>query len=374
MRILHINRNYIFNNLHQVMIDNLSLQKDIMNDIFVPICKQQNINYDISDNVVVKDCFNLNDRYLFDFKQYKITKALEKTFDIHNYDCIHAYTLFTDGNCARNLSLKYNIPYIVAIRNTDVNDFYEKMPFLRKRGIKIMQSASAICFLSNSYFKKVFDKFIPKNLQSELKKKVYIIPNGVDRFWLDYNFNDSEMKKSKIDKSKTLNVIYAGRIDKNKNILTTQRALAILRKEGYITNFTVVGKVENQSEYDLIIRDEFTNYIPELSKKDLINEYRKNDLFIMPSFTESFGLTYVEAMSQGLPVIYTEGQGFDDQFKEGVVGFHVDPYSPESICFAIKKILKDYVNISNNSSCLSKRYDWSILIKDYIKIYQKIIY
>ena len=40
-----------------------------------------------------------------------------------------------------------------------------------------------------------------------------------------------------------------------------------------------------------------------------------NDIFVMPSVTELL-LVYAEAMSQGLPVIYTRGQGFDGQFEE----------------------------------------------------------
>ena len=35
-------------------------------------------------------------------------------------------------------------------------------------------------------------------------------------------------------------------------------------------------------------------------------------------------MVYLEAMSRGLPVLYTRGQGFDGQFPEGDVGFHVD--------------------------------------------------
>ena len=40
--------------------------------------------------------------------------------------------------------------------------------------------------------------------------------------------------------------------------------------------------------------------------------------FCLPSHAETFGLVYVEAMSQGLPIIY-EGQGFDKQFQDGEV-------------------------------------------------------
>lgn len=40
----------------------------------------------------------------------------------------------------------------------------------------------------------------------------------------------------------------------------------------------------------------------------------------MPSHKETFGLVYAEAMSQGLPIIYTKNQGFDGQFPDGYVG------------------------------------------------------
>ena len=71
---------------------------------------------------------------------------------------VHAYTLFTDGNCARALSKKYGIPYGVAVRNTDVNNFFKMMPHLRGRGIKIMLGAKAVFFLSEAYREQVFEK------------------------------------------------------------------------------------------------------------------------------------------------------------------------------------------------------------------------
>ena len=41
----------------------------------------------------------------------------------------------------------------------------------------------------------------------------------------------------------------------------------------------------------------------------------------MPSITETFGLVYGEALSQGLLIIYTKGQGFDGQIKEKLAGY-----------------------------------------------------
>ncbi|HGK7332802.1 TPA: glycosyltransferase [Streptococcus suis] len=66
----------------------------------------------------------------------------------------------------------------------------------------------------------------------------------------------------------------------------------------------------------------------------------------MPSFHESFGLVYAEAMSQGMPVIYTRGQGFDGQFEEGVVGFSVDCIDEVEISNKIISIVKGFKFLS----------------------------
>lgn len=45
---------------------------------------------------------------------------------------IHAHTLFSAGYSALKLKKECGIPYITAVRNVDVNIFFEKIRFLRK--------------------------------------------------------------------------------------------------------------------------------------------------------------------------------------------------------------------------------------------------
>jgi len=61
-------------------------------------------------------------------------------------------------------------------------------------------------------------------------------------------------------------------------------------------------------------------------------------------------------MSQGLPVIYTRGQGFDGQFSEGEVGYSVDPNSPDEIASKIKAVLGDYERLSKRALEAADRY------------------
>lgn len=364
MRIFHINCNYIGNALHQIMVENLE-EIGYDNQVYVPTYDKNVSVITPNKNVCVSECFKKWDRLIFDYKQEKIYRDIESKFNVSEYDCIHAYTLFTDGNCARRLSKKYGLPYVVAVRNTDVNTFLRWMPHLRKRGIKTLRDASAVFFLSEAYKKQVFDKYVPEKHKEEILKKTYIIPNGIDDFWLNNIFEHTD---AKID-CKALKLIYAGRIDKNKNIPTTQKAMNLLREEGYEATLTIVGKIEDQTEFDRIMADSNTAHIPNQKKEELLKIYREHDVFVMPSFTESFGLVYAEAMSQGLPVVYSAGQGFDGQFEDGRVGYSVDSHSPESVAEGIKKTVENHSSIRAEVAECAKKFKWSEIAYQYDKIY-----
>ena len=365
MRVLHINCNYIGTTLHQLMVENLD-KTGYDNSVFVPTYNKDLSVIEPNANVKVCECFKKWDRLFFDYKQHKIQKALESEYNVKDYDLIHAYTLFTDGNCARKLSKKYKIPYVVAIRNTDVNDFFRLMPHLRKRGIKTMLDAQAVFFLSESYRNQVFKKYIPEKYQEAIQKKTHIIPNGIDDFWFE---NQPESDNSI---GNTVKLIYAGRIDRNKNIPTTQKAAELLREKGYNVSLTVVGKVAEEKTYKIIKKDPYTECLAAKPKELLLEEYRKHNIFVMPSFTESFGLVYAEAMSQGLPVIYSQGQGFDNQFPEGTVGYHVSAYDAQNVADGIEKIIKDFHSITPNTIPSSRIFNWEEITARYDMIYRTI--
>ena len=371
MKILHINRNYVSSPLHQVMVQHLN-KLELENYVFCPT-ESDDIALSINNaNVYIKKCFNYLDRYVYWFKQWKIKKALEDTLDLKQFYCIHAYTLFTDGNCAMNLSKKYGIPYVVAIRNTDVNAFFKKMPLLRKRGIEIMKNASAVFFLSSTYKKQVFEKYVPPRYKTELLNKTYIIPNGIDEFWHNNRFisKNIDINVDRIN-NKELNLIYVGRIDKNKNIISTCKAVDVLIKNGWKVKFYVIGQIDDNIEFNKI-KDCIT-YYPHKDKETLLHMYRKADIFIMPSHKETFGLVYAEAMSQGIPVLYTKNQGFDGQFEDGYVGYSVLDTDVNDIVDKIEKCVENYSDICLRCIQASSVFDWDELCGMYNKIYKQLL-
>lgn len=364
-RILHINCNYILSSLHQCLIERLD-SVELKNDVFVATYDKSRSIIRPHKNVNIVECFHKWDRVNFRYKQAKICKSIEKNYNLREFDCIHAYTLFTDGNSAMRLSEKFDIPYVVAVRNTDVNDFFAKRFLLRDRGITIMRGAQAIFFLSESYRKQVFEQYVPQKYREDLFRKTHIVPNGIDDFWL--NNSPKDMHRN-VTKEEEIHLIYAGRIDKNKNIPTIQKAMKILKSMGINSRLTVVGRVEDPKEFQRICADSRTTYIQALPKEELIDVYRRADIFVMPSYTESFGLVYAEAMSQGLPVVYSKGQGFDGQFEEGTVGFHADARSPQSVAESIRNVIEHYSEIQQRVIACSHRFNWDAISNIYCSIY-----
>lgn len=372
MRVLHINRNYLTSPLHQVMMDHLE-GSEADSTVFAPTDDKTLSLIEPNPNVIVRECFSKSDRFFYGRKQRKIRAALELCADVSKFDVIHAYTLFTDGNCAMELSAKYHIPYIVAVRNTDVNDFFKKIPWLRRRGVEIMENASKVVFLSPAYRDQVFERYVPENLKAEIAQKTEIIPNGIDDFWLNSPKTETLQEHMCRLNQKELRVIYAGRIDHNKNIPSTIQALEQLSADGWNVEFTVVGNIADEKEFYCISQMPFVRYIPAQPKERLRELYQQNDIFVMPSFTETFGLVYAEAMSQGIPVVYSKGQGFDGQFPEGAVGYHANACDSADITRAMRNVLGRYAEISRGCPAAAEKFCWGTIVGRYLEIYGEIL-
>ena len=98
--------------------------------------------------------------------------------------------------------------------------------------------------------------------------------------------------------------------------------------------------------------------------------YRENDIFIMPSIKETFGLVYAEAMSQGLPVVYSRGQGFDGQFPEGLVGFSVKSLDAYEIAEKLEEIIGNYECLTAACKKNVEKFNWKNIVRVYEREYQ----
>lgn len=374
IQVLHINSNFLTSKLHENLLDRLE-SKQIHNTVYMPIKEEtkEDFLYESKHEVYHPVAFRDVDKYIFTYKQRKLYKKLQDTVTIDKIDMIHAHTLFTDGNIAYQLNKNYGIPYIVAVRGyTDIDNFLKKRINLRRLGRKILKNASQIIFLSETNRQELIGNYIKsETLKQKIKDKSIVIPNGID----DYYF-ENKGKPKKLDPSTPLNFIQVGQVRERKNGLGSIRGIKkYIEKTGNEAELLFVGKIVEEN-YAKKLKEEGKGLVKlhsSVNIEKLTSIYRENDIFIMPSFSETFGLVYPEAMSQGLPVIYTKGQGFDGQYEDGYVGYPVIADEPQDIAEKIQRVIDNYEELSQNALEAYDKFNWDTLAQNYLNIYSKLI-
>ena len=139
-------------------------------------------------------------------------------------------------------------------------------------------------------------------------------------------------------------ILDVARLESHKNVGALVRAYLLARDRGITHKLVLVGRdaglygelkqLANSSPYGADIL--FTLQTDDATLHAL---YASADLFVFPSFNESFGLPVVEAMSQHVPVITSNVTALPEIVGDG--GIVVDPTSPAEIASAIVRVLSD---------------------------------
>jgi N-acetyl-alpha-D-glucosaminyl L-malate synthase BshA len=99
---------------------------------------------------------------------------------------------------------------------------------------------------------------------------------------------------------------------------------------------------ERERAFDLVKKMGLMNRTHFLGKQNLIEHYYAiSDLLLFPSEYESFGVTALEAMSSGLPVVATEGSGLSEVIENAVTGFLRPVGAVDELADAALEILND---------------------------------
>lgn len=357
MNIVHVNSYFISNTLHYELVKELAnYDKAYRQWIFVPLNKNITSSkaYPESANINfwITPIFSTFQRYIWPLKIRTTYRIFLDRIKPLRPDITHSHSLISNGIISYMYYKKNGTPYVVTVRNTDINVFMKKSFFFRWLGYRILENSSGIVVLSPSY-KHLQLKNVLSSLQyKSIKDKIQVIPNGVDGFWIDNRY-------FKVNSNEELQILFVGKLRPNKNILGLIESCKILKSKGVKFKLHIVG--------DGYLRDRIANAAETINcnihgfisdKEQLLEIYRKCDLLVVPSFKESFGLIYAEAMTQGLPVIYTKGQGFDGNFPEGHVGFSVDPNSPENISDAILRTKENLNSMSKNAYEAASTFSW----------------
>ena len=201
-------------------------------------------------------------------------------------------------------------------------------------------------------------------MKALLQEKSQIIPNGVNPYWLEHWQIRSDTPAS------SNNILYVGLFDDNKNVLRLMQAVLQLQQQMPDIHLDLVGGGGNREQEVLNLvqqhPDTFRYLGKVYDKEKLQHIYAGNRVFAMPSLHETFGLVYVEALSQGLALLYTKGEGIDGLFEEKV-GEAVTPTDVNEIAEALKRLLTQPEQYQRPEAFA--RFDWKEIAKKYQTIY-----
>ncbi len=141
------------------------------------------------------------------------------------------------------------------------------------------------------------------------------------------------------------NILYVGSLNRYKNVDRLIRAFIFLKEnfkedlKGY--KLTIIGRRNTKVFKDIPLVDNNKDIIFKGYKdtEELVYEYNKAQIFVLPSIFESFGITGLEAMACGCPVVASNIESLREVYQEAAV--YTDPLSYKSIAWAIYKLIKD---------------------------------
>ena len=374
MRILHICNDYCGSKVHQNLYRELS-EKGVSHTVYTYFRDAslvgKNQPNDNSYQVIYRPILKTVHRLLYHQKLRDVARDLDHNVNLNlndklNYYLVHATTLFSDGPLALHLHKKYGVPYVVTVRNTDINEFLGFATHTWHKGIDVLRNASKIVFISKAPMEKFCRHIAIKHILNNIKEKFVLLPNGVDTFWLNNVATETP--------SNNQNIIYVGKFDRNKNVKRLMKAVLELKPQYQELQLHLVGGDGAQCggvfSYCKQYPETFIYHGKIYDKQILRNLYRQCGVFAMPSIHETFGLVYIEALTQHLAVVYTRNQGIDGLLDERV-GEKVNALSTGSIKEAIAKILDNRGAYKACEVIDFTTFDWNRIADRYVELYQE---
>lgn len=363
MSILHICCNLAGSTVFPQMFEALR-DEGLSQVVFVPEKRAGDVGKNVPQGVRTHVALTVrpSDALLFFRKAQRTIPEIEKQVDLKSVSLIHAHTLFTDGWIARDLGKKHGIPYIVTLRYSDIEAIWTYEPHLRGRARAILRDAKRVVFLSEAARGKVLTRWLGRKDREIIEPKTAVIPNGIRPEWLTGAARENPQEP--------LRVGFAGRMNKRKRPLDALSAVHRATENGAPCVLRAVG--EGKLMNDLVAGlHEGDAYLGVARDMDAMKRfYAEVDVMLVPSSAETFGMVYLEAMSQGVPVLYTRSQGFDGQFPEGEVGYSVVCGDVSQQAQALADIKTDYAARSARCILHAKDYAWPLIARKWLEIYQ----
>ena len=209
---------------------------------------------------------------------------------------------------------------------------------------------------------------------------VYLAPAGEIKQVTDQIFLKNLIKKFNLPREF---VLYVGDVNYNKNLPSlidacriAQTPLVLVGRQMAQTDFDQ-SHIENQPLVQLNKMVEGKSDVIKLGfleEKDLAGVFSLASVYCLPSFYEGFGLSVLEAMAYGCPVVASNVSSIPE--ITGGAAVLVDPYNTGQMANGIKKLLEDKIyrqKMIKAGLIQVEKFSWEKTARETIKAYERVL-
>lgn len=253
----------------------------------------------------------------------------------------------------------------------------------RGKGLKVIYTSHGFPFYEGNFRGKarlfwIIEKYYSKYTDAiiticnedyikakKMKCKTVCLMHGVgidvDRF-VSIKINRDEYRKKLELKDSDKVILSVGELNRNKNHQIIIKALSLLNDSNYLyvicgREVTEIGKRDELEKLaqKLNVRIKFLGF-----RQDIPEICHSVEIGAIPSYKEGLGLSGIEMLASGIPIVGSNRQGIKDYVKINETGYLANPESEESFAIAIKQAFRLKEKKCTKQNCIDMAKNFSV--------------
>jgi D-inositol-3-phosphate glycosyltransferase len=328
---------------------------------------------------------------LFDFLP-EFSRNLESFIceERENYDLVYSH-YWLSGLVGEEIKQKFGLPLV---------HIYHTLAFMKERALgresrehksrkeaerHLAHVSEAIISSSGEEIQSLVDEY---GIPSSKGKVIY---PGVNKK-LFYPLKDREILREMRWADKDRIILYVGRLDPAKGLMTVIEALELLKKRDlpFYSQLKLIIVGGGRKKEDLPENKEFIRIKESIREKDLVGKviflgskkqgelkkyYSAAETVVVPSLYESFGLVPVEAMACGTPALVSRIGEMRNIIQEGKNGFSFCPNNPYSLAHWLEHFFLNKASLWNKERIRHyavKNFSWEKTAEETYSLFRRL--
>lgn len=313
---------------------------------------------------------NVPEYPLFHYQPYELalSSKLVNMVKLHRIDVLHVHYAIPHAYAAYMaqkmlLDEGIHLPFVTTLHGTDIT-LVGNHPFYKPAVTFSINKSTAVTAVSKSLKNDTLRLF-------DIKKDINVVTNFINVSKLKSDFTDCQ--RSMIASKNEKIITHISNFRKVKRIMDVIKIFNNIQKE-IPSKLMMVGEgPEKEAAEQLCNTLGLTDKVIFFGNSNQIDRILCfSDLFVLPSENESFGLSALEAMAFGVPVISSNTGGLPEVNKHGISGYLADVGAISEMSHFALDILKDESTLSRfktNAKARATKFDTAKIVSEYERIY-----